>query len=143
MSHSNGRKICGWRDLSQIFAYSYSGIRYSRTSAYGYFFPSRRTKNPYIDSCLKPLYNGHLFTDSLQRPLSFVPKVAVIEWFNSNRKRTVNTALHKLFIYFNKMPYRVIALDCTSLTQSVDPWLEILSTGADLHQINRHYFLAN
>ena len=40
------------------------------------------------------------------------------------------------------MPYR-IALDSTSLTHSVDPWLEILSTGADLHQINRHYFLAN
>ena len=47
-----------------------------------------------------------------------------------------------LFIYCNKMPY-LIALDCTSLTHSVDPWLEILSTGADLHQINRHYFLAN
>ena len=30
------------------------------------------------DNCLKPLYNGHLFTDSLQRPLYFVSKVAVI-----------------------------------------------------------------
>ena len=40
----------------------------SRTFANGHlstmatFFSSRRTKNPYIDSCLKPLYNGHLFT---------------------------------------------------------------------------------
>ena len=40
---------------------------YSRTSANGTslqrpLFSSRRTKNPYIDSWLKPLYNSHLFT---------------------------------------------------------------------------------
>ena len=28
----------------------------------GHFFSSRRTKNSYIDSCLKPLNNDHLFT---------------------------------------------------------------------------------
>ena len=29
--------------------------------ANGHFLSSRRTRNPYTDSCLKPLYNGHLF----------------------------------------------------------------------------------
>ena len=52
--------------------------RYSRTSANGHlpttatYFSSRRTKNPYIDSRLKPLYNGHFL----------VPKVAVVERFD-------------------------------------------------------------
>ena len=32
------------------------------TSYNGHFFSSRRTKNSYIDSCLKPLNNDHLFT---------------------------------------------------------------------------------
>ena len=47
--------------------------KYSRTFANGhlalynghFFFLSRRTKNPYIDSFLKPLNNGHLFTSQL------------------------------------------------------------------------------
>ena len=40
-------------------------IGYSRTSPNGHlsttatFFSPQSTKNPYIDSCLKPLYNGH------------------------------------------------------------------------------------
>ena len=53
--------------------------RYSRTSANGHLpttatfqFSSRRTKNPYIDSCLKPLYNGHFV----------VRMVAVVERFD-------------------------------------------------------------
>ena len=52
--------------------------RSSRTSANGHlpttatFFSSRRTKNPYIDSCLKPLYNAHFL----------VPKVAVVQRFD-------------------------------------------------------------
>ena len=51
--------------------------------------------------------------------------------------------VNSLIFYFNEMPYPVISLDCASLTHWVDPWLEILSTGADLHQINRYYFLPN
>ena len=38
-----------------------SSCKYSQTSANGHFFSSRQTRNPFIDSCLKPLYNGHLF----------------------------------------------------------------------------------
>ena len=43
---------------------------HSRTSANDHLFSSRRTKNPYIDSCLKPLYNGH-FLLSPRWPLFF------------------------------------------------------------------------
>ena len=39
-----------------------SSLRYRPPLYNGLFFSSRRTKNPYIDSCLKPLYNGRLFT---------------------------------------------------------------------------------
>ena len=40
-------------------------LQYSRNSAHGHlsttvtFSRPRGQKNPYIDSCLKPLYNGH------------------------------------------------------------------------------------
>ena len=37
-----------------------------------------KIKSPYVDSCLKPLYNGPI----LQRSLSSVPKVAVVERFD-------------------------------------------------------------
>ena len=39
-----------------------------------FFVP--RTKNPYIDSCLKPLYIGHFFT--MHGHFLFVPKVAIV-----------------------------------------------------------------
>ena len=62
------------------------------------FFCPIWQKNPYIDSCVKPLYNGHFFipadkksihwllwlstATSLQQPLSSVPKVAIVDRFN-------------------------------------------------------------
>ena len=64
-----------------------NSCKYSRTFANGHlalynghFFSSRRTKNPYIDFCLKPLYNGHFLQSPrwlrgstvFQNPLQFI-----------------------------------------------------------------------
>ena len=56
---------------------------YSQTSPNGHlstmatFFRPGEQKSPFIDSCLKLLYNGNLFTTSTS-----VPKVAIVERFN-------------------------------------------------------------
>ena len=77
--------------LIQVFWYSTTQTPpaadpdiYSRTSPNGHlftmatFFRLGGRKNPYIDSCLQPLCNGHLL-----RPTSTsVSKVAVVERFN-------------------------------------------------------------
>ena len=53
--------------------------RGSSVAETGHSFWSRRTKNPYIDSCLKPLYERpHLYNGYF----SSVPKVAIVEKFN-------------------------------------------------------------
>ena len=50
-----------------------------------FFVPA--DKNPYIDSCLKPLYNGHFFYNS---HFLFVPKVAIVaKRFNCSSNITV------------------------------------------------------
>ena len=58
----------------------HSNHQITATSTAATFFSSWWTENPDIDSCLKPLYNGHLFTMAT----FFCPsvKVVVVERFN-------------------------------------------------------------
>ena len=59
-----------WKQELQRALKNFS-VYYSRISANSHFFSSRRTKNPLT-----------LFKTFVQRPLSFVPKVAFVERFN-------------------------------------------------------------
>ena len=79
-----------------------SWCKNSRTYTNGHFPSSRRTRNPYIDSCLKPLYKGHLFKTAT----FFCPQGCLC--------REVHCIAESTPVYMKTSPYRAFSHDFTS-----------------------------